>query len=233
MDALLALAATLLLLAALSSAIVTRAPLPHRTATRPAPASAPAPGVSVIIPARDEARNLPRLLASLARQTISVDVIVVDGGQNGDLASLAGETGARVVPEPRLAPGWVGKSWACRNGRSAARGEWLLFTDADTFYEPEAVARAVAEAEARGVGFLTGLTRQELGSFAERVCMSPMFTLVQAATGGGGERSLADPRHAVANGQFLLFRAATYDALGGHEAVKESVVEDLALARVA
>ena len=81
--------------------------------------------------------------------------------------------------------------------------------------------------------FLTGLTRQELGTFAERVCMPPMFTLIQAATGGAGERSLSDPERAVANGQFLLFRADVYDALGGHEAVRGSVVEDLALARIA
>lgn len=190
--------------------------------------------VSVIVPARDEARNLPRLLASLAAQTHGArEVIVIDGGGNGDLAAIAAQHGARVMQEPPLPRGWVGKSWACWNGRRVAHGEWLLFTDADTAYAPDALARAVAEAQRSRAGLLTGLTRQELGSFAERVVMPPVFTLIEAATRGGSEASLRDLQYAVANGQFLLFRASTYDELGGHEAVKGSVIEDLALSRVA
>ena len=133
MSALLWLAASLLLLAALSSAWAGRAAWPPRarrttvaraagwsrsdpgrkeSATFPLPPAPAAPQVALIIPARDEARNLPRLLRSLAAQTTSIEVLVVDGGGNGDLAALARETGARVVPEPALPEVWVGKSCA-------------------------------------------------------------------------------------------------------------------------
>lgn len=226
-----ALLAAALLVGAVFGWFVAWGPAPRRLG--PAPPGAAGTMVSVIVPARNEAHNLPRLLESLSRQTVAArEVIVVDGGGNGDLAALAQRTGARVVAEPPLVQGWVGKSWACAAGRAEASGEWLLFTDADTEYAPDALARAVAEAESARVGLLTGLTRQELVSFAERVAMPPIFALIQSAAGGGGERALADPARAIANGQFLLFRAQDYDALGGHAAVKESIVEDLALARL-
>lgn len=177
------------------------------------------PRVSIIIPARDEATRLPRLLASL--QNVDAEIIVIASGEAGT-ANVARAAGARVIEEPPLPPGWVGKSWACHVGRQAATGEFLLFTDADTELSPAAWRRAP------DADLVTGIGLQELETFAERVCMPPVFAIINAATG-----DIRDPEHAVANGQFMLFRASAYDRIGGHEAVKGSVTEDLALARLA
>jgi chlorobactene glucosyltransferase len=193
--------------------------------------------VSVIVPARDEARNVGRCLASLrALEGVEVEILLVDGGSADGtreiaLAAAREDPRVRVLDEPPLPAGWVGKCWACWNGRQAARGGWLLFTDADTCHAPDSLARALAAA--RDADLLTGITRQELETFAERVAMPAVFTLIEAATRGAGEAAIRDPEHAIGNGQYLLFRAVAYDRIGGHEAVKGSVVEDLALARLA
>lgn len=218
--------------ALLACALLNAVALRLRPAPRLGGAGADATTVSVIVPARDEARNLPRLLASLrALEGVDAEVIVVDGGSaDGSREIALAAPGVRVLDEPPLPPGWVGKCWACWNGRQAARGAWLLFTDADTEHAPDSLARALAEA--RDVDLLTGITRQELDTFAERVAMPAVFTLIEAATRGAGEAAIRDPEHAIGNGQYLLFRAAAYDRIGGHQAVKGSVVEDLALARL-
>ena len=96
------------------------------------------PKVSVIIPARNEENNLPRLLKSLRKSSIQPhEIIVVDDGSTDGTAQIARELGATIVtPEPPAA-GWKGKPWACQSGAQAATGEWLLFLDADTWFEPE------------------------------------------------------------------------------------------------
>lgn len=225
------LAAVVLLACALAGAVALREPPPPPL---PGPGSG-RPRVSVIVPSRDEARNLPRCLASLrALEGVDAEILVVDGGSaDGSreiaLAASKEDPRVRLIDEPPLPAGWVGKCWACWNGRKAATGEWLLFTDADTDHAPASLSRAVAAA--RDSDMLTGLTRQELGSFAERVAMPATFTLIHAAARGAGGEAIRDPEHAIGNGQYLLFRAEAYDRIGGHEAVKGSVVEDLALAR--
>lgn len=205
----------------------------------PAPPEAKLPRVSIIVPARDEAHNLPRLLDSLlALDYPDFEVLVADGGSADATREVARAYAARdarvrLLEEPPLPQGWIGKSWACWSARAVASGERLLFTDADTEHEPDSLRRAVAHAERERAALLTGLTRQELRTLWERVAMPPVFTLIHAAAGGPGPERIRDPDLAIANGQYLLFDAAAYDALGGHAAVRGSVVEDLALARLA
>jgi chlorobactene glucosyltransferase len=226
--------AIVLLACAATSALALRARPPPRLPPR---APGALPRVSVVVPARDEARNLPRLLASLrALEGVDAEFLVVDGGSTDGsreiaLAAAREDARIRVLDEPPLPAGWVGKVWACWTGRKEARAEWLLFTDADTEHGPGSLARALAAAQ--DVDLLTGITRQELETFAERVAMPAVFTLIAAATRGAGEAAIRDPEHAIGNGQYLLFRASAYDRIGGHEAVKGSVVEDLALTRLA
>ena len=122
---------TVLLLWALGFVFLFRVP-PCR---RREPA-AETPAVSVIIPARDEEDNLPALLASLARQDPRpAEVIVVDDNSTDQTAAVARRCGAAVVPSKPLPEGWRGKPWACCQGAEAARGDVLLFVDADTFFE--------------------------------------------------------------------------------------------------
>ncbi len=198
----------------------------------------PVPLVSVVIPARNEARNIDRCLRSvLATTHPAVEVIVVDDHSadgTGGLARAVAEDDARVrVIAPEALPeGWFGKQWACAAGARAARGEILLFTDADTVHGRDLVGRAVNAMRSRGAELLTVVGRQEMGTFWERVVQPQIFAVLLARYGGLERVShTAQPREAIANGQCIFMTRTAYDASGGHEAVREHVAEDLALAQ--
>ncbi len=198
----------------------------------------PVPRVSVIIPARNEARNIERCLRSvLTSNHPDLEVIVVDDhstDETGGLARAVALDDARVrviVPEP-LPEGWFGKQWACWAGAAAATGDVLLFTDADTVHAPDLIARSVNAMRARGAELLSVAGRQELGTFWERVVQPQMFALLVARFGSTERVSTAKrPADAIANGQCIFVTRAAYDASGGHEAVRDKVAEDLALAQ--
>ena len=117
-------------------------------------------GLSVIVPARDEASNIARCLRSIMASTYpALDIIVVDDHSSDDTARIARETSAgdarvRVVSAPALAPGWLGKQWACAHGASLATGRLLCFTDADTVHAPDLHARSVRALLDRGADLL-------------------------------------------------------------------------------
>lgn len=197
-----------------------------------------APLVSIVVPARNEERNVEGCVRSLvAQHGIEVEVIVVDDASTDRtreiLARLAAEfPNLRVVNGAPLPPGWAGKPWACAQGARVAKGGWLLFTDADSRHAPEAAASTLAFALAAGVDALTIMTHQELGSFAERALLPSILGLILFASGSVAElNDPAQPEHALANGQFILVERRAYDALGGHDALRGAIVEDLTFAR--
>ena len=201
-------------------------------------AGADAPLVSVIIPARNEERNIERCVRSvLATRYPSVEVIVVDDHSTdgtGDLvrAIARDERGFESIGAPELPTGWFGKQWACATGVNAARGELLLFTDADTRHWPDLLSRAVNALRARDVGLLSLAGDQEMHSFWERLIQPQMFALLSIRY--GGTEHVSNARRAVdviANGQFILVRRDAYDAVGGHAAVRDRVAEDMSLAQ--
>ena len=199
----------------------------------------PAPLVSVIVPARDEARNIARCARSILASTYpALEVIVVDDRSSDDTAAIAraiaaGDDRLRVESAPPLPEGWFGKQWACAAGAAAARGAILCFTDADTEHAPGLVARAVNAMRARRTDLLTVAGRQVMGSFWERVAQPQVFAMLLLRYGGAARvnrsRRVVDK---IANGQFLLIERGAYDALGGHGAVRAKVAEDLALAQL-
>lgn len=199
----------------------------------------PSPLVSVIVPARNEARNIERCVRSLlATAYPTVEVIVVDDHSTDSTGELARKVGQsddrlRVIANPDLPNGWFGKQWACATGADVAQGELLLFTDADTEHAPDLLPRAVNEMRATNVGLLTVAGRQEMRSFWERLLQPQVFWMLLARYGGtesvNGARRAED---VIANGQFMLFRREAYFAVGGHAAVRDKVAEDLALAQL-
>ena len=204
----------------------------------PADVPADAPLVSVVLPARNERRNIERCVRSLlATDYPACEVIVVDDHSNDDTADLAravggGDARLRVVSAPPLPDGWLGKQWACFTGAGVARGDFLLFTDADTTHAPDLLAHAVNGARRARADLFSVAGEQEMQTFWERVIQPQVFAILSARFGGTEHVSHARrPADAIANGQFLLFRRAAYDALGTHAAVHDRAAEDLALAQ--
>ncbi|MGH7665285.1 MAG: glycosyltransferase [Gemmatimonadaceae bacterium] len=204
------------------------------------PAEAPpgAPRVTIIIPARDEARNIARCVRSVLASTYSpYEVIVVDDHSTDGTAVIARKAGAgddrlRVIAAPELPQGWFGKSWACATGAGAASGELLGFTDADTLHAPDLLGRATGVLLRDRFALLSVAGRQELGSFWERVVQPHVFLILLARYGGSETmRRSRNVEDKIANGQFMLVRRSAYEHAGGHAAVRDRVAEDLMLAQ--
>ncbi len=190
------------------------------------------PTVSVIVPARNEEACLGACLESLAAQTgVSFEIIVVNDASTDHTREIAQSFPlVRVVDANPPPPGWTGKNNAMAAGAKVARGEWLLFTDADTVHLPGSLARAVAEAEQHGAALLSYSPEQEVHGFWEKAVMPVIFAELAATY---RPSLVSDPRSpaAAANGQYILITREAYDAIGGHAAVSHSLLEDVALAR--
>jgi glycosyltransferase involved in cell wall biosynthesis len=190
------------------------------------------PTVSVIVPARNEEACLGACLESLVAQTqVSFEIIVVNDASTDRTRQIAQSfPQVRMVDADPPPSGWTGKNNAMAAGARVADGEWLLFTDADTVHFPGSLARAVAEAKQHGAALLSYSPEQEVRGFWEMAVMPVIFSELAATY----QPSLvSDPRSpaAAANGQYILITRVAYDAIGGHGAVSNSLLEDVALAK--
>jgi chlorobactene glucosyltransferase len=198
------------------------------------PAPADAPMVSVIVPARNEATNISICIASLLNslyprfEIIVVDDDSVDG--TGDIVRILAEHAdgrVRVVEGAALPPGWLGKPWACWQGYQQARGDVLVFTDADTRHEDMLLGRAAGALLDTGADMVSIMPRQLMGSFWERLILPHIFTLLWMRYHDLQRiNRTRNPRIVIANGQFIMVRREAYEAIGGHEALRTEIVED-------
>jgi hypothetical protein len=192
--------------------------------------------VSILMPMRDEAARLePALRSVVAQRGLARREILVydDESQDGTTAlvtSVASDA-VTVLPTRTLPPGWLGKPHACWQLARAAAGTVLVFVDADVVLAPDAVAGAVALLRSEGLAFVSPYPRQLTGSWLERLVQPLLqwswlsFLPLRIA-----QRS-SRPALAAANGQFVVVDAAAYVRAGGHDATRNDVVEDVALAR--
>jgi glycosyltransferase involved in cell wall biosynthesis len=188
--------------------------------------------VQVVVPARNEEDCIGRCLQSLVGQKgIEFSITVVDDGSNDRTRAIAESFGVRVISAPDPVAGMTGKCNALIRGAQGATAKWLLFTDADTFHYPGSLARAVAEAEERGVDLLSYSPEQETGSLAETALLPLIFADLVRTYPPKRVNDPADPTVA-ANGQYVLARRAVYEGLGGHGAVADKILEDVELARL-
>ncbi len=201
--------------------------------------------LSVIIPARNEAANLPACLESLIAQSDSGfalgsewELIVVDDDSTDSTRAIADHAAAAhpgitvlSAPPLDLGPhrGFTGKTNACWAAAQQARGAWLLFTDADTIHEPGSLSRAIHEAEKYHAALLSYSPRQIVTGLWQRALMPLVFSELASVY---PPKQVSDPasRLAAANGQFLLVEREAYFSVGGHRFVGREVLEDVALA---
>jgi len=207
----------------------------RRRANPPLPA--PPPFVSMLVPARDEERNIGACVASLAAQEYPADrfeVLVLDdrsGDRTGAIvAALAAEhPTVRLLRGGALPDGWGGKAHACQQLADAARGDWLLFTDADTVHAPGMLRATLGAALAGNAEALTALPRERAESFGERLLVPQLFFFLLALQPLALLERAGETRFVFANGQFFLVARDLYRRAGGHAAVRAQLMEDLAL----
>ena len=184
--------------------------------------------VSIIIPARNEERTLPTLLASIDSSTVlPAELIVVDDNSTDSTSLVALQHGAVVIGAPPLPDGWLGKPWACHLGAKRASTSRLLFLDADVCLAPAALETLLARMADQGAGLLSVQPQHRPLRAYEQLSM--MFNVVGLMGCGAFSLRRAQPLR-IAFGPCMLTDAADYDRVGGHEAVRSEVVEDLALA---
>ncbi len=177
----------------------------------------------VVIPARNEEGNIGAAVRSLPPDS----VIVVDDFSTDNTAEEARAAGAGVLAAPKRIAGALGKSNACMEGARVLTSRWILFTDADTSFEPGFVESAVAAAEASKVDFLSVYLRAEYRTIRESA-LSPYGVALYFC----GINPRADPASAF-NGQCVLVNRAAYEFIGGHKAVLGDVCEDVKMAALA
>jgi len=196
------------------------------------------PLVSILIPARNEEKNLAACLdAALAQGQIVSEVLVYDDHSTDNTLAVINEYAkrdarVRVIRAEALPAGWCGKTFACAQLANSARGEWLLFLDADArLAEGAAATRMLAEAVRRRLTLLSCWPALELRSFWERALMPLLnfvvFTLYPAPLALKRD----DASLGLAHGACLLVHASTYARVGGHTAVHDQLFEDVRLAQ--
>ncbi|WP_163505445.1 glycosyltransferase [Fodinicola acaciae] len=190
--------------------------------------------VSVLVPARDEEHRIEPCLRSLLAQTAkNLEIIVLDDGSTDRTAEVVRSLGCRLVTGEALPEGWLGKPHACHQAAKHAgdASEILIFVDADVVLAPHAVESTVDTLRSTGLDLVSPYPRQQAVSVAERL-VQPLLqwswlTFLPLRLAEQSPR----PSLSAANGQFLAVRRETYERAGGHAAVKDEVIEDVALLR--
>lgn len=200
--------------------------------SRDAPAEGPL--VSVVIPARNEERDVGETVRRFLAQTYrDLEIIVVnDRSTDGTQAVLDSVPGIRVIAGSEPPPGWLGKPWALQQGIAASRGEILLLVDADIHYEPWTVAAAVDHLRKSGVAMIALMPRIVMETLWERLVMPMLALTLFSFLPTWFVNRTRGKLFAIGGGTGNMLWRADHDAAGGHEALKDAVVDDVATARL-
>jgi glycosyltransferase involved in cell wall biosynthesis len=201
------------------------------------------PRVSVIIPAYNEAINIQDCIQAVLNSELpnpdSLQILVADDDSTDATQTLAQALAdqdgrVRVIsvpPRPHNAV-WLGKNWACTQAVPQATGDYLLFIDADVRLAPRAIATAVAKAEQDDIDLLSLIPNILCGCLSEWLVQPVMASILSIGFNFAAVNDPTQPEQAFAAGPFMLFRRTAYEAIGGHQAVADNLVEDVALARL-
>ena len=191
------------------------------------------PLISILIPARNEERNITACLESLLRQDYpDYEILVLDDSSDDDTAALVEQIAARhhrvrlLRGEP-LPDGWAGKPFACKQLAEEASGSWLLFTDADTVHAPNMLRSALTYSYSHQLSLLSGFPLQNATSFSQRVVIPLIYFFILSFMPLWWTQGSRKPKPGVTIGQFLFFNADDYRRMGGHEVVRSRILEDV------
>lgn len=189
--------------------------------------------LSIIIPARNEEQNLTLLLKDLKTQTFDIhEIICVDDGSTDQTAKIATALGARLITAAPKPTGWLGKSWACQQGGEAATGTLLLFLDADVRLSPTGIDKLLKAHQKNG-RVISVMPYHQIENKTE--VLSLFFNCIQMGANGLGlparrsKNKPANPYQIGLYGPVILISRADYQAVGGHAAIRDSIVDDMAL----
>lgn len=194
------------------------------------------PSISVVVPVRNEETKIARCLESLAGQDYpNFEIVVIDDRSTDGSAQIIKELAAKhscikIIQGRESRPGWLGKCNALHHGTPHANGDWLVFSDADTFHHPNSLRDAIGAAINYKVDMISFMPVQELYTFGEQVIMP---TLIGSFLMGDPTNTINDPKsqRAYAYGQYIMVKRTTYDAIGGHESVKDQILDDISIGR--
>jgi chlorobactene glucosyltransferase len=208
-----------------------------RSLKRPRPDSrppVPAPLISVMVPARDEEDNIESCLGSLQAQDYpNFEILVIDDHSSDNTAAIvkrmaAQDSRIRFFQSEPLPEGWAGKTFACYQLARQARGSWFLFVDADTIHAPHMLRSVLTVAmESNRLGMLSGFPRQLANSLPQKIAIPVLYFVIMSWLPIWWLHRSRRSRPSLAIGQFLLFPREDYWKIGGHQAVKSRIIEDV------
>ncbi|MCL2600201.1 MAG: glycosyltransferase family 2 protein [Treponema sp.] len=195
------------------------------------------PMVSVLIPARNEADNIETCLTSLRNQVYkNYEILVLNDNSTDNTLEIINDIAAtddrvRVLDGKQLPADWYGKPFALHQLTQQARGEVLIFTDADTVHGPTSVAWAVTNMRNLKADMVSGYVGQVFKTFGEVITVSLMFFLTGFVIPLFMNRLVRVPWFSAAVGQFIAIRKDVFDAIGGCESFKKKTSEDIYMSR--
>jgi chlorobactene glucosyltransferase len=195
------------------------------------------PRFSVLVPARNEEENIGDCVSTLLSQDYpDFQVIVLDDDSTDRtweiLQQLAGQdTRLKLLKGQPLPQDWLGKHWACHQLAQAADGELLLFVDADTAYQPDMLRHTAGAITAEQADLVCVLPRQIVVTWSELLGVPGIYFAIFCGIPLGLTRRQRNPLFLAVLGQCLLFRREVYTAVGGYAAVRQNVVDDIAITR--
>lgn len=195
------------------------------------------PLLSVMVPMRNEERNVKALIASLKKNTYPNCEFIILNDQSTDRtqqlleAEIAGDSRFTLLQGAELPPGWVGKVHACHQLQKAADGDYLMFVDADINFIPQAFEQSLALLQKTEAKLLSGFPAFEVSPFLSKLLVPMQHFVVFFHLPLPLANYTLFPAATAAHGAWMLFERKTYDAIGGHQAVHGSLVEDVHISR--